>query len=111
MYSHFTDNPADTMQTKQALLTAITEEIRHLQTLAERIEASEEPDLHPLSELAELLEARRKALDLNAADVGELCGVSPTTYRAIENGTGNPTLRTLEGIGSVLNFRIWIELK
>ncbi|MFB2707019.1 helix-turn-helix transcriptional regulator [Marinobacter shengliensis] len=99
------------MKTKQALLAAVTEEVRHLQALAERIEASEEPDLRPISELAGLLEARRKALDLGAADVGELCGISPTTYRAIENGTGNPTLRTLEGIGSVLNFRIWIELK
>lgn len=99
------------MKTKQGLLAAVTEEIRHLQALAERIEASDEPDLRPLSELAELLEIRRKALDLNPTEIGDLCGISPNTYRAIENGKGNPTIRTLEGIGSVLNFKIWIELK
>lgn len=99
------------MKTKQGVLEALTEEIRHLQALADRIEASDEPDLHPLSELAGLLAERRKSLDLNPSEVSELCDISPNTYRAIEGGKGNPTIRTLEGIGAVLNFRIWIELK
>ncbi|WP_291823407.1 helix-turn-helix transcriptional regulator [Marinobacter sp.] len=99
------------MKTKQGLLNAVNEEIRHLQNLAERIETSDEMDLRPLSELAVVLATRRKALKLNPADVSELCGVSPNTYRAIESGKGNPTIKTLEGIGSVLNFNVWIELK
>lgn len=99
------------MKTKQGLLEAVNEEIQHLQALAERIGASDEPDLRPLSELSELLEKRRNALDLNPTEVGELCGLAPNTYRAIEKGKSNPTIRTLQGIGSVLNFKLWIELK
>ena len=99
------------MKTKQSLLNAVNQEIRHLQSLAERIETSDEIDLRPLSELASELKSRRKALNLNPADVGDLCGVSPKTYRSIENGKGNPTIKTLAGICSVLNFNVWIELK
>lgn len=99
------------MKTKQGLLEAVNKEIQHLQSLAAQIEASDEPDLRPLAELANLLEKRRKALNLNPTEVSELSGISPNTYRSIETGSGNPTIRTLEGIGSVLNFRLWIELK
>ncbi|MFL1454105.1 helix-turn-helix domain-containing protein [Marinobacter sp. GN3S48] len=99
------------MKTKRGLLEAVNEEILHLQNLAEQIEASDEPDLRPLPELANLLEARRKALSLNPTEVSDLCGISPNTYRSIASGNGNPTIRTLEGIGSVLNFKLWIELK
>lgn len=99
------------MKTKQGLLETVNKEIQHLQTLAERIEASDEPDLRPLSELADLLKTRRNALKLNPTEVSDLSGVAPNTYRSIESGNGNPTIRTLEGIGSVLNFKLWIELK
>ncbi len=108
---HLTELAVVIMKTKQGLLEAVNDEIQHLQSLAAQIEASDEPDLHPLSELANLLEARRKALNLNSTEVSDLSGISPNTYRSIESGNGNPTIRTLEGIGSVLNFKLWIELK
>lgn len=99
------------MKTKKGLLDAVHEEIRHLQSLADRIEASEEPDLRPLDNLPELLRQRRQDLNLSAQDTSELAGLSPNTYRAMEKGDGNPTISTLKNVGAVLNFNVWIELK
>ncbi|GGE57721.1 hypothetical protein GCM10011533_07780 [Streptosporangium jomthongense] len=99
------------MKTKQGLLAAVQQEIRNLQSLAERIESSEEPDLRPLSELAPVLKNRRETLRLSAQEVSDLAGLSPNTYRAMEIGNANPTIQTLQVVGKVLNFRLWIELK
>ena len=99
------------MKTKQGLLQAVDEEIRRLQALADQIESSDEPDFRSLSELSDVMKQRREALSLSAGEVGDLCGVSANTVLAIEKGTGNPTIRTLQGVGKVLNFQLWIELK
>ncbi|SNC68103.1 DNA-binding transcriptional regulator, XRE-family HTH domain [Marinobacter sp. es.048] len=99
------------MNTKASLVAAVNEEIERLQTLANTIEASTEPDLRPLADLADVLKARREDLDLTPNDVSELGGLSPNTYRAMEGGTGNPTIQTLKTVGQVLNFKVWIELK
>ncbi|ERS87011.1 hypothetical protein Q667_15680 [Marinobacter sp. C1S70] len=99
------------MKTKAGLLNALNEEIKRLQILADKIEASEEPDLRPISDLATVLRVRREGLDLSVIDVSDLAGLSPNTYRVMETGAGNPTITTLTGIGKVLNFDVWLELK
>jgi|TARA_R110001592_G_scaffold354313_1_gene653870 DNA-binding XRE family transcriptional regulator len=99
------------MNTKASLVAAVNEEIERLKALANTIEASTEPDLRPLTDLAGVLKARREYLDLTPHDVSELGGLSPNTYRAMEGGTGNPTIQTLQTVGQVLNFKVWIELK
>ncbi|MCK7552821.1 helix-turn-helix domain-containing protein [Marinobacter goseongensis] len=99
------------MKSKQGLLKALRAQIAQLEALEDQIENSEEPDLRPVQDLGEIVETRREALSLSAEDVAELCGASATTIRAIEKGTGNPTLKTLTGIGNVLNLKLWIELK
>lgn len=98
------------MKTKQGLLNAVNNQIRELQALANSIEISEEPDLRPLSELADVLKTRRKQLNLSRNEVSELCGIAPNTYRALEMGEGNPTVQTLKSVSEVLNFRVWVEL-
>ncbi|MGX1201191.1 helix-turn-helix domain-containing protein [Marinobacter sp. MBR-105] len=99
------------MKTKQGVLSAIQKEIAALQQLAAQVEASDEPDLRPISDLQEVLTTRRESLGLSVPDISDLAGLAPNTYRGLENGTGNPTITTLTGIGKVLNFRLWIELK
>lgn len=99
------------MKSKASLVEAINEEIDRLKALANTIEASDEPDLRPLSDLSDVLKTRREDLDLSPQDVSELGGLSPNTYRAMEGGTGNPTIQTLQTVGQVLNFSVWIELK
>jgi|GEM_PF-1614767 DNA-binding XRE family transcriptional regulator len=98
------------MKTKQGLLKAVNQEIQQLRVLAASIEASDEPDLHPITELASVLEKRRQNLGLKPHEVAELCGLSANTYRAMELDKGNPTINTLKSVGQVLNYKIWIEL-
>ncbi len=72
------------MKTKQGLLKAVNQEIQQLRVLAASIEASDEPDLHPITELASVLEKRRQNLGLKPHEVAELCGLSANTYRAMD---------------------------
>lgn len=97
------------MKSKQGLLRAVNEEIRHLQLLANQIATSDEPDLRPLSELADIMAERRETLTLSPIEIGELSGMSATTVRAMEKG-GNPTIKSVQAVGKVLNFKIWIEV-
>lgn len=99
------------METKQGLLARVNEEIERLKLLAKTVEDSEEPDLRPIANLADVLKERRVNLGLSPQDVSELGGLSSNTYRALENGSGNPTIQTLQMVGRVLNFDLWIELK
>ncbi|MDS1310396.1 helix-turn-helix transcriptional regulator [Marinobacter xiaoshiensis] len=98
------------MKTKQGILKAVKDQIKHLQALAHTIEASESPDLRELKELPELLATRRESLNMTPAEVAELSGVSPTTYRSIERGSGNPRIQTLQTVCDVLNVKIWVDL-
>jgi len=97
------------MKSKQGLLDAVNEEIQRLQALAKQIESSDEPDLRPVSDLADIMKSRRDSLTLSLGEVGDLSGVSGTTVRAMEKG-GNPTIKSLQAVGKVLNFKLWIEV-
>lgn len=98
------------MKTKQGILKAVNDQIEHLQTLAQTIEASESPDLRELEELPALLAERRESLNMTPPEIAELSGLSPTTYRSIERGSGNPRIQTLQTVCNVLNVKIWVDL-
>jgi y4mF family transcriptional regulator len=49
--------------------------------------------------------ARREA-GLKQSDLAELAGVSERTVRAIETGTGNPTLAAVVAVANVLGLRV-----
>lgn len=56
------------------------------------------------------LRDRRKSLGLSQRRLAELAGTTQTTIALIENGKGNPTYRTLEGIASVMHSEVRIFL-
>lgn len=58
---------------------------------------------HPL--VAQLA-AERAALDLNRPQVAELAGVSVRALNAVETGTCNPSLTTLDLMARALGFRV-----
>jgi DNA-binding XRE family transcriptional regulator len=49
--------------------------------------------------------ARREA-GLKQSDLADLAGVSERTVRAIETGTGNPTLAAVVSVANVLGLRV-----
>jgi DNA-binding XRE family transcriptional regulator len=98
------------VETKRGILEALNEEISRLQGLVDKIQASEDPDFRPIDELSTLLVARRESLNMSPAEVAELCGLSPTTYRSIERGSGNPRINTLRTVCDVLNVKLWVDL-
>ena len=98
------------METRRGILEALNVQISHLQGLADKIQASDDPDFRPIEELSTLLVARRESLNMSPAEVAELCGLSPTTYRSIERGSGNPRINTLRTVCDVLNVKLWVDL-
>ena len=61
--------------------------------------------------LGRIIQAKRKELGLNIADMCDYSEVSPTLISNIENGKGNPTIATLEKILNVLGLELRIETK
>ena len=98
------------MEIKRSILEALNDQISSLQGLADKIQASEAPDFRPIEELSKLLIARRESLNMSPAEVAELCGLSPTTYRSIERGSGNPRIHTLQTVCGVLYVKLWVDL-
>ncbi|GAB3193657.1 transcriptional regulator with XRE-family HTH domain [Pontibacter aydingkolensis] len=64
-----------------------------------------------LNELAITLKHRRNILQLRQEDVAEIAGISLRTLRAIENGTANPSIETLQKLLEVLGLKFKIEPK
>ena len=100
----------DNVRTRATVIKALYDQIASLEALAKSLEESTVPDLREVRDLPELLQQRRAQLDLGATEVSELGDVSPNTYRALERPNSNPRLETLESVGKVLNFKIWIEM-
>jgi y4mF family transcriptional regulator len=48
----------------------------------------------------------RKDAGLNQGDLADLAGVSERTVRAIETGTGNPTLAAVVSVANVLGLHL-----
>jgi y4mF family transcriptional regulator len=61
--------------------------------------------------IGQLLRTRRKFLQLRQRDLAELAGVTLRGLTAIENGRGNPTLKQLSKIASVLGLEVTLSQK
>ena len=57
-------------------------------------------------DLVSTVKERRERLKITQADLAEMAGVSLATVKDIERGKGNPSLRTLEKILSVLGLEM-----
>jgi y4mF family transcriptional regulator len=65
----------------------------------------------PSEKIGQLVRARRKFLQLRQRDLAELAGVTLRGLTAIESGRGNPTLKQLSKIASVLGLEVTLTLK
>ena len=61
--------------------------------------------------IGQLLRTRRKFLQLRQRDLAELAGVTLRGLTEIENGRGNPTLKQLAKIASVLGLEVTLSRK
>lgn len=62
-------------------------------------------------EIGEQLKERRDLLKLQQRDLAELSGVSLRTIIQIENGSGNPSLHTLQKLTQVLGLEIQLTIR
>jgi len=60
-------------------------------------------------QIGEHIKIRRIELKINQQTLSDLSGVGINTILAVERGTGNPSLETLQRITSTLGLEIKIE--
>lgn len=58
--------------------------------------------------IAASIRAARKEAGLTQEDLANLAETSERTIRAIETGTGNPSLRAVAAVASVLGLRLTV---
>lgn len=58
-----------------------------------------------------ILKERRAALNISQQDLSEMSGVSLATIKDLERGLGNPSLKTLERIATVLGLEVSLTRK
>lgn len=58
-----------------------------------------------------ILKERRAALNISQQDLSEMSGVSLATIKDLERGLGNPSLKTLESIATVLGLEVSLTRK
>ncbi|MET3920947.1 helix-turn-helix domain-containing protein [Arthrobacter sp. UYEF20] len=59
--------------------------------------------------IAATVRSARKEAGLKQSDLADLAGVSERTVRAIETGTGNPTLAAVVAVANVLGLRVMTD--
>ncbi|MGO4493722.1 helix-turn-helix transcriptional regulator [Arthrobacter sp. 2YAF22_2] len=59
-----------------------------------------------VASIAEGIRRSRKAAGLTQEDLALLAATSERTVRAIETGTGNPSLRAVAAVANVLGLRL-----
>ncbi|MHA4806989.1 helix-turn-helix domain-containing protein [Flavitalea flava] len=64
-----------------------------------------------VSEIGNSIRFRREFLNLRQEDLSEISGVTPKTIHLIESGAGNPSVKTLEKLGTVLGMELIIRIK
>jgi transcriptional regulator with XRE-family HTH domain len=57
-------------------------------------------------EVGERIRAARREARITQKDLAELSGVSERTVRAIEAGTGNPSLRAVAAVAGAVGLRL-----
>ena len=58
-----------------------------------------------------ILKERRAALNISQQDLSEMSGMSLATIKDLERGLGNPSLKTLERIATVLGLEVSLTRK
>ncbi len=64
-----------------------------------------------LNTISKAVKERRKELGITQPLLGELAGVSKNTIYKLERGSGNPTIKVLEGLLEVLGLELRVEIK
>ena len=64
-----------------------------------------------IRQIGEIILARRKDLRLRQEDVAEMSGVTVRTLHNIEEGKGNPSVKTLSRLCHILGLEISIAIK
>nr|WP_261375042.1 helix-turn-helix domain-containing protein [Arthrobacter sp. KBS0702] len=59
-----------------------------------------------VAEIAEGIRRNRKEAGLTQEDLAHLAGTSERTVRAIETGTGNPSLQAVVAVANVLGLKL-----
>lgn len=62
-------------------------------------------------DIPKIISERRKALGITQTELAEMAGVGIATVKDIERGKGNPSLKTLEQLCTVLGFEIELKIK
>ena len=62
-------------------------------------------------DISTILKERRAALNISQQDLSEMAGVSLATIKDLERGLGNPSLKTLERIATVLGLELTLTRK
>lgn len=63
------------------------------------------------TEIGKIIAQRRESLSLKQEDLAEMAGITAKTIYLIESGKGNPSLKTLEQIMTVLGLAITVDIK
>jgi transcriptional regulator with XRE-family HTH domain len=64
-----------------------------------------------LKEIGNMIKERREFLNLRQEDLSEIGNMTNRTIHLIENGTGNPSFKTLKKIAEVLGLEINLTIK
>jgi transcriptional regulator with XRE-family HTH domain len=62
-------------------------------------------------EIGKTISDRRRQLDITQQDLAEMAEVGIATIKDIERGKGNPSIKILEKICTVLGLEIHLDLK
>lgn len=62
-------------------------------------------------EVSTILKERRATLNISQQELSEMAGVSLATIKDLERGIGNPSLKTLERIATVLGLELSLTRK
>lgn len=62
-------------------------------------------------ELIEIIQKRRKTLQVTQEALAQLSGVGLRTLKQFESGKGNPTLLTLQKVADTLGLEVCLKIK
>jgi transcriptional regulator with XRE-family HTH domain len=62
-------------------------------------------------EIGKNIKLRREFLQLRQEDLAEMSGINARTIHLVETGKGNPSLRTLEKLTTILGMELVIQVK
>lgn len=64
-----------------------------------------------VAEIGLMIRKRREFLNLRQEDLAELSKLGNKTINMIEQGTGNPSFKTLQKVAEVLGLEIFLKIK